>query len=72
MPLGAIREVGEFEVDVQLHSDVTTTVGLVIVAESESCRAIRRGGTCASALHPFRSLRPPAHAPSGANARFPL
>jgi len=33
MPLGAIREVGEFEVDVQLHSDVTTTVGLVIVAE---------------------------------------
>jgi large subunit ribosomal protein L9 len=33
MPLGAIREVGEYEVDVQLHSDVTTTVGLVIVAE---------------------------------------
>lgn len=33
MPIGAIREVGEFEVDVQVHSDVTTTVGVIIIAE---------------------------------------
>lgn len=33
MPLGAIREVGEFEVDVQLHSDVLTTVGVLVIAE---------------------------------------
>lgn len=33
MPLGAIREVGEYEVDIQLHSDVSTTVGVVIIAE---------------------------------------
>ena len=33
MPLGAIREIGEFEVDVQLHSDVLTTVGVLVIAE---------------------------------------
>ncbi|MEE4299560.1 MAG: 50S ribosomal protein L9 [Pseudomonadales bacterium] len=33
MPLGAIREVGEFEVDIQLHSDVLTTVGVLVIAE---------------------------------------
>lgn len=33
MPTGAIREVGEFDVDVQLHSDVTATVKVAIVAE---------------------------------------
>lgn len=33
MPIGAIREVGEYEVDVQVHSDVITTVGVIIIAE---------------------------------------
>lgn len=33
LPEGAIREVGEFEVDIQLHADVTATIKLVIVAE---------------------------------------
>lgn len=33
LPNGVIREVGEFEVDVQVHSDVTQTVKLTVVAE---------------------------------------
>lgn len=33
MPTGAIREVGEFDIDIQLHGDVTATVKVVIVAE---------------------------------------
>ncbi|WGL15060.1 50S ribosomal protein L9 [Microbulbifer bruguierae] len=33
LPQGALREVGEFEVDVQLHSDVITTVKVVVEAE---------------------------------------
>ena len=33
MPTGPIREVGEFEVDVQVHSDVLTTVGVIVIAE---------------------------------------
>lgn len=33
LPEGVIRETGEFEVDVQLHSDVTQAVKLVVVAE---------------------------------------
>lgn len=33
MPEGAIRELGEFEVQVQLHGDVTATVTVAIVAE---------------------------------------
>ena len=32
LPNGVIREVGEFEVDVQLHSEVTQTIKLVVVA----------------------------------------
>ncbi len=33
LPEGALREVGEYEVDVQLHSDVIATVKVVIEAE---------------------------------------
>lgn len=33
LPEGAMREVGEYEVDIQLHADVTQAVKLVIVAE---------------------------------------
>jgi large subunit ribosomal protein L9 len=34
LPTGTLRELGEFDIDLQLHSDVTTTVKLVIVAEA--------------------------------------
>jgi len=33
LPEGALREVGEYEVDVQLHADVITTVKVVVEAE---------------------------------------
>lgn len=33
LPQGAIRETGEFDVAVQLHTDVTVTVALAIVAQ---------------------------------------
>jgi len=33
LPDGAIREVGEFEIALQLHSDITATIKLVIEAE---------------------------------------
>lgn len=33
LPEGAIREVGEFEIAVQLHTDVSETVALAIVAQ---------------------------------------
>jgi large subunit ribosomal protein L9 len=33
LPTGVIREVGEFDIDVQLHSDVTQAVKLAVVAE---------------------------------------
>jgi large subunit ribosomal protein L9 len=33
LPLGAIREVGEYEITVQLHSEIRQTVALNIVAE---------------------------------------
>ncbi len=33
LPNGVIREVGEYEVDIQLHSDVTQAVKLAVVAE---------------------------------------
>lgn len=32
MPEGPIREVGEFDVDIQLHTDVTTSVKVVVAA----------------------------------------
>ncbi len=33
LPQGTLREVGEYEIDLQLHVDVTQTVALVIEAE---------------------------------------
>ena len=33
MPLGPIREVGEYEIDIQLHSDVVTTIMVVVIPE---------------------------------------
>lgn len=33
LPNGVIREVGEFDVDVQLHSDVTQSIKLTVVPE---------------------------------------
>lgn len=34
LPTGVIREVGEYEIDIQLHSDVTQAVKVAIVAEA--------------------------------------
>lgn len=34
LPQGALREVGEFEIDVQLHSDITVSIGLHVVPEA--------------------------------------
>ena len=34
LPNGALRNTGEFEIDLQLHAEVTTTVKVVIVAEA--------------------------------------
>lgn len=34
LPTGALRQTGEFEIDVQLHSDVTVTIKLAIVPEA--------------------------------------
>jgi large subunit ribosomal protein L9 len=33
LPEGALRETGEFDIDVQLHSEVIQTIKLVVVAE---------------------------------------
>lgn len=33
LPNGAVRELGEFEIAIQLHSDVTATITLIVVAE---------------------------------------
>lgn len=33
LPEGALREVGQYEIDVQLHSEVTQVVALAVVAE---------------------------------------
>ena len=33
LPEGPIRTVGDFEIDIQLHSDVTATINLSVVAE---------------------------------------
>jgi large subunit ribosomal protein L9 len=33
LPQGALREVGEYEIDVQVHSEVTQIVKLLVVAE---------------------------------------
>jgi large subunit ribosomal protein L9 len=34
LPLGTIREVGEFEIDLQLHSDVKATIKLEVIPEA--------------------------------------
>ena len=34
LPTGTLRETGEFEIDLQLHSDVMTTIKLVIIQEA--------------------------------------
>jgi large subunit ribosomal protein L9 len=33
MPEGAIRQVGEYEIDIQLHSDLTVTVAVAVVGD---------------------------------------
>jgi len=33
LPNGALREIGEFEVNIQLHSDVTQAITVIIVAQ---------------------------------------
>ncbi|MBQ0798154.1 MAG: 50S ribosomal protein L9 [Porticoccaceae bacterium] len=33
MPEGAIREVGEFDIDIQLHSDLTQAIQVIVLAE---------------------------------------
>lgn len=33
LPEGTLRELGEYEIDIQLHADVTQTIKLIIVAE---------------------------------------
>ncbi|HBD12611.1 MAG TPA: 50S ribosomal protein L9, partial [Porticoccaceae bacterium] len=33
MPEGALREVGEYDIQVQLHSDVSSTIQVAVVAE---------------------------------------
>ncbi|WP_018984174.1 50S ribosomal protein L9 [Salinimonas chungwhensis] len=34
LPTGTLRDTGEYDIDVQLHSDVATTVKVVIIAEA--------------------------------------
>ncbi|MDM7859077.1 50S ribosomal protein L9 [Alteromonas sp. ASW11-36] len=34
LPTGTLRETGEFEIDLQLHSDVMTSIKLIIIAEA--------------------------------------
>lgn len=34
LPHGTLRETGEFDIDLQLHAEVTATVKLVVVAEA--------------------------------------
>ncbi|GAA0859893.1 50S ribosomal protein L9 [Aliiglaciecola litoralis] len=34
LPTGTLRETGQFDIDLQLHSDVTTVVKLVIIQEA--------------------------------------
>jgi len=35
LPLGAIRETGEFEISIHLHHDVDTSIKVVVIAEAE-------------------------------------
>lgn len=34
MPAGTLRETGEFDIDLQLHSDVTTSIKVIIIKEA--------------------------------------
>ncbi|MCW8109151.1 50S ribosomal protein L9 [Alteromonas ponticola] len=34
LPTGTLRETGEYEIDIQLHSDVMTTIKVIIIAEA--------------------------------------
>ncbi|MGB2426398.1 MAG: 50S ribosomal protein L9 [Alteromonas sp.] len=34
LPTGTLRETGEFEIDLQFHSDVMTSIKLIIIAEA--------------------------------------
>lgn len=34
LPVGTLRETGEYDIDVQLHSDVATSVKVVVIAEA--------------------------------------
>lgn len=34
LPAGTLRETGEFDIDVQLHSDVTTSIKVIIIKEA--------------------------------------
>ncbi|WP_133471396.1 50S ribosomal protein L9 [Paraglaciecola marina] len=34
LPVGTLRETGEFEIDLQIHTDVTATIKLVIIQEA--------------------------------------
>jgi large subunit ribosomal protein L9 len=34
LPTGTLRETGEFDIDVQLHAEVTATVKIVVIAEA--------------------------------------
>ena len=34
LPTGTLRETGEFEIDLQLHSDVMTSIKLIVIAEA--------------------------------------
>jgi len=33
LPLGAIRQTGEYEIDLSLHADVTVTIKLTVVPQ---------------------------------------
>ena len=34
LPMGTLRETGEFQIDLQLHSDVTASIKLIIIQEA--------------------------------------
>jgi len=34
LPTGTLRETGEYDIDVQIHSDVTTSIKVIIIAEA--------------------------------------
>jgi large subunit ribosomal protein L9 len=35
LPNGAIREIGEFDVAIQVHSDITASIKLVVTAQED-------------------------------------